>query len=166
MHPFELNGETIKKSDLVRKKAMDNHFGGAIFSLNYKNNRINATIGGALNRYDGDHFGNVLWVKNYIGNLNATHEYYRNNGTKDDGNIYFKADYTIQKGLNAYLDLQYRHIGYTIKGCNDKWNDAENSLQKMDIDETFDFFNPTTAYLVLSASHTRSPHETTIPMVN
>ena len=142
LHPFEFNGETIKKSDLVRKKAMDNHFGGAIFSLNYKNNRINATIGGALNRYDGDHFGNVLWVKNYIGNLKATHEYYRNNGTKDDGNIYFKADYTIQKGLNAYLDLQYRHIGYTIKGCNDKWNDAENSLQKLEIDETFDFFNP------------------------
>ncbi|MBR5892414.1 MAG: TonB-dependent receptor [Bacteroidaceae bacterium] len=140
--PFIYDGETMKKSDLVRRKAMDNHFGGAVFSLNYKDNRLNATAGGALNRYTGDHFGNVLWVKNYIGNLDATHEYYRNQGTKNDGNIYLKADYSIASSLNAYIDLQYRHIGYTIEGYNDKWNDATGTLQQLDIDETFDFFNP------------------------
>ena len=140
--PFIYDGETMKKSDLVRRKAMDTHFGGAVFSLNYKDNRLNATAGGALNRYTGDHFGNVLWVKNYIGNLDATHEYYRNQGTKNDGNIYLKADYSIASSLNAYIDLQYRHIGYTIEGYNDKWNDATGTLQQLDIDETFDFFNP------------------------
>ena len=142
LEPFTHNGETVKKSDLVRRKAMDNHFGGAVFSLNYKDSRLNATVGGALNRYTGDHFGNVLWVKNYIGNLDATHEYYRNQGTKNDGNIYLKADYSIASSLNAYIDLQYRHIGYTIEGYNDKWNDATGTLQQLDIDETFDFFNP------------------------
>ena len=140
--PFIHDGTTVKKSDLVRRKAMDNHFGGAVFSLNYKESRLNATVGGALNRYTGDHFGNVLWVKNYIGNLGAAHEYYRNQGTKNDGNIYMKADYSIASSLNAYLDLQYRHIGYTIEGYNDKWNDATGALQQLDIDETFDFFNP------------------------
>ena len=35
-----------------------------------------------LNRYDGDHFGKVLWVKNYIGNLDPDKDYYRNNATK------------------------------------------------------------------------------------
>ena len=142
LEPFTHNGETVKKSDLVRRKAMDNHFGGAVFSLNYKDSRLNATVGGALNRYTGDHFGNVLWVKNYIGNLGAAHEYYRNQGTKNDGNIYLKADYSIASSLNAYIDLQYRHIGYTIEGYNDKWNDATGTLQQLDIDETFDFFNP------------------------
>ena len=142
LEPFTHNGETVKKSDLVRRKAMDNHFGGAVFSLNYKDSRLNATAGGALNRYTGDHFGNVLWVKNYIGNLGAAHEYYRNQGTKNDGNIYLKADYSIASSLNAYIDLQYRHIGYTIEGYNDKWNDATGTLQQLDIDETFDFFNP------------------------
>ena len=142
LSPFIYDGETMKKSDLVRRKAMDNHFGGAVFSLNYKDSRLNATAGGALNRYTGDHFGNVLWVKNYIGNLDATHEYYRNQGTKNDGNIYLKADYSIASSLNAYIDLQYRHIGYTIEGYNDKWNDATGTLQQLDIDETFDFFDP------------------------
>ena len=142
LEPFTHDGETVKKSDLVRRKAMDNHFGGAVFSLNYKDSRLNATVGGALNRYTGDHFGNVLWVKNYIGNLDAAHEYYRNRGTKDDGNIYMKADYSIASSLNAYLDLQYRRIDYAIEGCNDKWNGSAGALQQLDIDETFGFFNP------------------------
>lgn len=140
--PFEYNGESVKKSDLVRRKAMDNHFGGGIFSLNYKNERITASIGGALNRYEGDHFGNVLWVKNYIGALDADHEYYRNKGSKDDGNIYLKADYRLTKNLHAYADVQYRHISYKIDGCNDKWNDATGALQTLAVDEKFDFFNP------------------------
>ena len=126
----------------MRRKAMDNHFGGGIFSVNYKNSRLNATIGGAFNHYSGDHFGKVLWVKNYIGNLDADHRYYNNEGTKSDGNIYLKADYSIIDRLNAYIDLQYRHIDYTIDGYNDKWNDATNALQQLSVDEKFDFFNP------------------------
>lgn len=142
LQPFTLDGNVVKKSDLVRKKAMDNHFGGAIFSLNYKNSRVNATLGGGANRYFGRHFGNVLWVKEYIGNLTPDHEYYRNNGAKNDANIYLKADYRLTGNLNIYADLQYRHIDYKINGHNDKWNDAEDALQKLAIDESFDFFNP------------------------
>lgn len=131
-----------KKSDLVRKKAMDNRFGGGIFSVNYRGSRLHASLGGALNRYDGDHFGKVLWVKNYLGPLNPDRDYYRNNATKNDGNIYLKANYEWGKGLNAYADLQYRHIGYKIDGENDKWNPATHALQHLGIDEAFDFFNP------------------------
>lgn len=43
---------------------MDNDFYGAIASLNYNNRKgLKATIGGGWNKYDGDHYGNVLWVK-------------------------------------------------------------------------------------------------------
>ncbi len=137
------NGQsTINRSDLVRKKAMDNGFGGGVFALTYKNERVNATLGGALNHYDGDHFGRVLWVKNYIGDLNADHEYYRNNAKKLDGNVYAKADFALTDRLNAYADLQYRHIGYKMEGHNDKWNSATGALQQLNLDETFDFFNP------------------------
>ena len=142
LQPYITDGNEVKKSDLVRRKAMDNHFGGAVFSLSYKNNRVNATLGGGANRYIGRHFGQVLWVKEYIGNLAPDHEYYRNNGTKNDANIYLKADYNAIKGLNLYADMQYRHIGYTINGNNDKWNYNNDALQKLAIDEKFDFFNP------------------------
>ena len=142
LQPFVLDGNEVKKSDLVRKKAMDNHFGGAVFSMNYRNSRLNASLGGGYNRYFGRHFGQVLWVKEHIGDLLPGHEYYRNNGAKNDGNIYLKGDWRIADGLNLYADMQYRHIGYKINGCNDKWNDATGTLQKLEIDETFDFFNP------------------------
>lgn len=138
--PAEHNGSLIEESDLVRKKAMDNWFGGGIFSVNYNNDRLSASLGGALNRYEGHHFGNVLWIKNYTGNLEPDHEYYRNKAAKNDGNIYLKANYEIVNGLNAYADLQYRHITYKIHGRNDKWNETE--LQRLNIDEDFDFFNP------------------------
>ena len=142
LQPFMQDGNEVKKSDLVRKKAMDNHFGGAVFSLNYRDKRLTASLGGGANRYFGRHFGHVLWVKNYLGELAPNHEYYRNNGAKNDANIYLKADYNITKGLNIYADMQYRHIGYKIIGCNDKWNSATGALQELAIDEKFDFFNP------------------------
>ena len=143
LNPFVLDGEEVAWSDLVRKKAMDNGFGGGIFSLSYKNELLNAALGGGFNRYEGDHFGQVLWVKNYIGMLEPEHEYYRNKGTKNDGNIYLKADYQLTDGLNMYADMQYRHIKYQIEGMNDKWNSVTNDgLQRLNIDETFHFFNP------------------------
>ena len=152
---FYIDGNMVEESDLIRKKAMDNHFGGGVFSLTYKNRRINATLGGGANRYVGKHFGHVLWVKNYIGSLTPNHEYYRNNGAKNDMNIYVKADYNVARGLNVYADLQYRHIGYTIKGNNDKWNYNDNALQALNINEKFDFFNPKAGISWLINRHNR-----------
>ena len=139
---YYIDGNEVKKSDLVRKKAMDNHFGGTVFAVSYKDEKITATAGGGANIYYGDHFGHVLWVKNYVGELLPTHEYYRNNGTKYDANIYLKAEYRPIECLNIYADAQYRHIGYRIEGNNDKWNDATDSHQALAIDEKFNFFNP------------------------
>ena len=143
LKPFILHGEEVAWSDLVRKKAMDNGFGGGIFSVSYKNHRLNAALGGGFNRYEGHHFGQVLWVKDYIGELIPNQEYYRNKGTKNDGNVYLKADYQLANGLNMYADMQYRHITYQIQGTNDKWNSVTNDgLQRLDIDEKFGFYNP------------------------
>ena len=63
--------------------------------------------------------------------LTPDHEYYRNQGRKSDGNIYLKGDYRLTRNLNAYADIQYRHISYDIDGCNDKWNDATDALQQL-----------------------------------
>ena len=78
-----------------------------------------ATLGGGINRYSNDHYGQVIWVENYTSLLAPDHEYYRNNGRKTDYNIYVKGNYVIVGGLSAYADLQYRHIGYRITGNND-----------------------------------------------
>ena len=138
------NSTPQEKTNLVRQKLVDSDFGGGVFSVDYQNDKLVASLGGGLNRYSNDHYGKVLWVKNYTSQLNPDHEYYRNNAGKTDGNIYLKANYQIAKGLNAYADLQYRYIRYTIKGNNDKWDWAASApqLQKLDIRENFSFFNP------------------------
>lgn len=121
---------------------MDNHFGGGVFSVNYRNEKLDASLGGALNYYDGWHFGRVIWVKNYIGELLPDHEYYRNKAKKTDGNLYLKANYNLVAGLNAYADLQYRYINYKIHGDNDKYDYNTDGLQKLAVNDHFNFFNP------------------------
>ena len=135
---------TVKKSSLVRRKILDSNFGGGVFALRYQGKRLNATLGGGYNLYSNNHHGRVIWVENYTNPLAPDHEYYRNKGKKNDFNIYLRGSYMLWRGLSAYADLQYRHIGYTIKGDNDKWDwtATPEHMQRLDIDEKFNFFNP------------------------
>ena len=73
LEPFVVDGVTVKKSNLIRKKLMDNDFGGGVFSFNYKGERATISLGGGLNRYAGDHFGQVIWVMNYLHTLDPKH---------------------------------------------------------------------------------------------
>ncbi|KAA6300606.1 MAG: hypothetical protein EZS26_003244 [Candidatus Ordinivivax streblomastigis] len=142
--PYEINGVAIKKANLVRQKLVGSDFGGAVFSLNYNDEKLYASLGGGANRYTNDHYGKVIWVENYIGTLDPSHEYYQSDGTKDDASIYAKANYEVGGGVNLYADLQYRHINYKVKGNNDKWDwtASPERLQTLNINESFGFFNP------------------------
>ena len=141
LYKYHIEAESGEKSDLVRQKKMENDFGGIVASLNFNDKkRLSANIGGAWNIYDGDHFGNVIWVRNSINNLNPNQRYYDNNARKTDGNVYAKANYEIITGLNAYLDLQYRHVDLKMKGSSQEFS---NGVQvPFDIKKNYDFFNP------------------------
>ena len=156
------------RSNLVRQKKMLNDFYGAIASLDYDNNNgLAATIGGGWNKYDGDHFGKVLWAgspykwvdddKAYFGGpiaVNPDHEYYRNNAKKTDGNIYAKVNYEFLPGLSAFADLQYRHVDYKMSGMSQEFDD--NNMQRpMVLDRKYDFFNPKFGLIYnISPAHT------------
>ncbi len=141
---FLANGETVKTSDLIRKKAMDNHFGGGLIAFSCVQRNLSLNFGAASNYYCGGHFGNVLWVKNYLGELAPNHKYYDNTGKKADNNIYVRADYGFKNGVNLFADLQYRRVDYRLSGTNDKydWYSGGNIMQQLDIDECWNFFNP------------------------
>ena len=129
-------GDTIRKSDLVRRKWLDNDFYGVVYSANYRTERLQMSFGSAVNKYVGDHFGRVMWVKNGEALPQPDYEYYRNRGNKLDYNFYVKGNYRFHPYLNGYLDLQYRGIHYTIKGSDDKGGD------NVDVDKHWNFFNP------------------------
>lgn len=142
LEPFYVDGEKVKKSDLIRLKKNDNVFGGGVFSLNYRYGRVSAVLGGALNNFRGHHFGQIAWVRNYVGEIDPLQEYYRNLGEKLDGNIYARANVDIADELSAFVDLQYRHIDYKITGVSDNFDYSTDAMQLLDIHKKYDFFNP------------------------
>ena len=139
--PDTLAGVALKKTDLVRRKWLDNDFYGVTYALSYESKIFNATFGGAVNRYDGDHFGNVIWVRN-AQNLQPNHEYYRSNSIKDEFNIYAKGTAIHWEKLFSTIDLQYRHINYSLNGVSDKFNSNTNLMDDITNVYKFDFFNP------------------------
>lgn len=142
------------KTDLTRQKKMKNDFYGAIASVMYDNQAgLQAILGGGWNKYDGDHFGLVKWVKAPQKVFYPGYEYYRNNAKKTDGNIYAKFNYELYHGLNAYLDLQYRHIDYKMQNPNDWY--IENRNYDYVINDKFDFFNPKVGFNYQIDSHNK-----------
>lgn len=130
------------KNDLTRKKIMENDLYGIVASVNYDNKRnYQATLGGGWNKYIGDHWGNVLWTKVAAKTFYPGYEYYRNRAWKSDFNIFGKASWTFLPGLNAYVDLQYRHVGYRMQDPRDYYIDEDRTLGYWAHDD-FDFFNP------------------------
>ena len=129
-----IGNDTITESNLIRRKWLNNDFGGFTFSLNHKMEKLNLTLGGAGNRYSGQHYGNVIWAE-YASNGNYEHEYYKNIATKFDHNVYLKADYSLSTNTNLYADLQKRKVEYQFIGNVEDGNTAKQTVH-------LGFFNP------------------------
>ena len=136
----DADGNTVKKTDIVRRKWMKNDFYGAIYNLNYTSEILNLSFGGGINNYDGNHFGNVIWAKNY-NNLSNGDRYYDNDGEKLDYNLFLKGSYYFSPALSVFGDLQFRGIRYQVNGTSDRF-DYDKNQQILDIDKKYEFFNP------------------------
>ncbi|WP_338410492.1 TonB-dependent receptor [uncultured Flavobacterium sp.] len=128
--PIVLGGETIDKTDVIRRRWLDNNFFGTTFSANFKKNNINFIFGGAWNKYQGDHFGEVIWSQ-YASNSEIRDRYYDDYANKTDFNIFSKMNYKAASNLSLFADLQYRRVRYQANGVLSTF-----------VDDTFNFFNP------------------------
>lgn len=129
-------GETILTADtLIRRKWLDNDLFGAIFTAKYQLPEGSIQLGGAASRYDGDHFGRVIYVQGFsVGRINESGRYYENKGIKDDYHAYLKYDQTIGK-VGIFADAQVRRVNYGIVGILD-------DLAEVNVDRDWTFFNP------------------------
>jgi len=134
LKPLIVGSDTITNSDLIRRKWLDNDFYGGVFNVDYTLGDLTVTGGGGWNRYDGDHFGRVIWGQ-YASNGNIRHPYYYSNGLKTDWNYFTRVNFQVLPSLNLYADLQYRHINYIIDGRDDDQRDITQ-------DHIYNFFNP------------------------
>ncbi|HSD13988.1 MAG TPA: TonB-dependent receptor plug domain-containing protein, partial [Flavobacterium sp.] len=96
-------------TDLIRQKWLDNDFYGTTFSANYKKNIVDVLFGGAWNKYEGSHFGKVIWAR-YASTSELGDKYYNDFAVKTDGNLFAKATVTLFDMFNLYGDLQVRRV--------------------------------------------------------
>ncbi len=130
-----IDGTTISRTDIVRRRWLDNDFYGLTYSFNYNPGRdLNFTLGGAYNQYRGKHFGEVIWAQ-YASTAANDYHYYDGKGNKDDFNSYAKVNYSPVSQLSLFADLQYRNVAYDITGT-----DKNRKIQ--DFHNNYDFFNP------------------------
>ncbi len=131
--PIKRNGEDVNSTDLVQRKWLKNDFYGITYSLlrNYEN--LNLIFGGAFNKYDGDHFGEVIWAQ--YGSTSNKDKFYDNTGNKIDFNVYAKADYSFGDNWSLYADIQYRNVNYKVKGIDE-------GPVPINFTDNHNFFNP------------------------
>ncbi len=145
--PIVLSNDTISSGDFIRRRWLDNHFYGGIFSVNYKKGMFDVVFGGGVNEYVGDHFGEIIWAE-YASDSEIRDRYYNNEGSKFEAQSYVKT--TVRKNRTTYfLDLQVRHIDYQFLGIDE----VSGELQELTQNVSFDFFNPKAGFQVDFNSH-------------
>ncbi len=127
--------DTITKTDILRRRWLKNEFEGVVYSWEFiPNNKFKLTVGGASNKYNGEHFGEIIWAKNASNSTPGT-RWYTGWGRKYEANIYAKAGYEFSTKWNGFVDFQYRYVNYKIEGIN---KDRIN----IDQQHKYSFFNP------------------------
>lgn len=126
-----IGDSTLEQTDLVRQLWLDNHSYGQIISLQHKSNRSAFTIGGGWNRYEGLHYGEVIWAET---GFPVQYRWYEHDAGKTDINAYAKYQYRVATGLELFGDLQYRSVQYRLNGFRDN--------PELYINNHYDFLNP------------------------
>jgi len=120
--------------DYITRKWLDNQFLVFNYSLEYKYKKNNIIFGTTYSKYDGDHFGEIIWAQN-SDDIEYNNLYYNGNGVKKDFSNFLKYIYQFSDVITIYGDLQLRNVKYKTLG------DTSN-LEDFSIDKSYSFFNP------------------------
>ena len=144
---IDKNGIELGTTDLIRRRWLDNNFYVVNASAKYESKKLNLTFSSSFSNYSGDHFGEIIWARQFGENSKIRDRYYQGNGKKTDFSIFTKASYSINESMELYGDLQLRNIKYKTSGLT-------SDLVNMILDESFSFFNPKFGF-----SYTFNPNE-------
>ncbi len=121
-------------SDVIRRKWAKSDFYALVYSLNYKKEKWNVALGGGYNKYDGTHFGEIIWSA-FPTIISSGTKYYESSIMKEDQSIYAKAEYSITPKFIAFGDIQFRNVAF-------KSNGLSSDLLGINVSKKFNFFNP------------------------
>ncbi len=106
---------TVNRTDLIRRRWLDNHFYGAVYGLTFNNDEgLQITCGASANQYIGDHYGEIIWAR-FASQSEIRDRYYDNRAVKSEANTYIRANYERNK-WNFFGELHYRFIDFRFTG--------------------------------------------------
>ncbi len=124
----------ISSMDIVRQRWLSNHFYGATWSVEYDKNKINIRAGGALNKYTGDHYDEII-ASQFMFWQQYPYRYSENEAEKTDASFFVRGLYDVDDKLSLSVDLQERMISYSFDGFDDNYIYGRQN-------EKMNFFNP------------------------
>ncbi len=132
------------ESDMIYQKKMGNNYYVFNSDLRYRTDRLNLTGGVYLARYDGDHFGKVLWSKTLgdgydYDSFNEKDGFYRNRSVKQEATAFARGEWSPLEWMTVYADMQWRGIGIKMAGGDD---DIHETGLAMEYGNKWSFFNP------------------------
>lgn len=134
LKPVIIGDSTISKTNLARRRWLDNDFYGVTYALKYQaQSNLNFNLGGAYNRYTGAHFGNIIYTAQSAG-ITPNYEYYRDDAKKNDFNIFGRGEYKVGD-VTLFADMQYRSVYYSFFGLDRNLNNTQQNAK-------LNFFNP------------------------
>lgn len=131
LNDIKLSDTVIKRTDLIRQKWLDNYYYGQLLSLHYEKGKNEITVGGGFTRYDGAHYGEIIWAQYGI---DKNYRYYDNDAFKTDFNVFTKWQHAINNYLFTFIDVQLKKVRHQMDGF------ADNPT--LFVDRKFNFFNP------------------------
>lgn len=145
--PLIIGDETIDKTDLIRRRWLDNHFFAANANVNYKDAQWDISTGAFFSTYTGDHYGEVIWSR-FASNSEIREPYYFGDSDKREFTVFSKATYQVNDAWSVFGDLQGRFINYKTSGIT-------SDLVEMVMNEDYSFFNPKagTTYRLNNKNH-------------
>lgn len=150
------NGKVLKKTDFIRQKGLTQDAYGAVWSMNYTSEMLDIIGGINAQQFKGNHFGYLTYMADeeaaahYL--ANGKLQYYDSDATKNDLSGYIKGTGHILPTFDLFADLQYRLVTYKTDGYNDKYY-GPNEKHYLDIDETYNFFNPKAGFIFHNNGH-------------
>ena len=133
--------DTLTTTDVIRRRWLKTDLYGATYALQLRpaaSRVTEATLGGAVVGYRGQHFDELTWAQRGNNIPETGTPYYQEpNAHKLDVNTYARAAVALGERLSAFGDLQYRYVSYELFAPDGSANGGK-SQQTIN----FNFLNP------------------------
>lgn len=127
------DGTVIRRSDLVRRRNVDEWDGGWVPTLRWRRGDWEVTASGELRLHDAHHWGEVRWARHYPAGVEPNRRYYDYGLDKVTGTLLLRATWNPSPRWTLSAGLGGTRHRYTLR---------DDRIRTMSFSDTFRFLLP------------------------